>query len=90
MLGGYAFLWFHYIIFLGISLSCTHLSDLTFTVFANVFWSLFNNAYKTYYLLFTNKHLNMDQLIRLMMLHYFTPWYYLYLVKLHVLFCHES
>jgi len=25
-----------------------------------------------------------------MVLHYFTPWYYLYLVKLHVLFCHES
>jgi hypothetical protein len=25
-----------------------------------------------------------------MMFHYFTPWYYLYLVKLHVLFCHES
>ena len=25
-----------------------------------------------------------------MVLHYFTPWYYLYLVKLHALFCHES
>jgi len=25
-----------------------------------------------------------------MILHYFTPWYYLYLVKLHMLFCHES
>jgi hypothetical protein len=25
-----------------------------------------------------------------MMLHYFTPWYYLYLVQLHVMFCHES
>ena len=24
------------------------------------------------------------------MFHYFTPWYYLYLVKLHALFCHES
>jgi len=37
MLGGYAFLWFHYIIFLGISLSCTHLSDLTLTIVANIF-----------------------------------------------------
>ena len=25
-----------------------------------------------------------------MILHYFTPWYYLYLVKLHIMFCHES
>jgi hypothetical protein len=38
MLGGYAFLWFHYIIFLGISLSCSHLSDLTLTIGANIFY----------------------------------------------------
>ena len=37
MLGGYAFFWFHYIIILGISLSCSHLSDLTLTIVANVF-----------------------------------------------------
>jgi len=90
MLGGYAFFWFHYIIALGISLSASHLSDLTLTIVANIFWSVFNNIYKTYYIIFTNKHLNTDQLTRLMILHYFTPWYYLYLVKLHVLFCHES
>lgn len=90
ILGGYAFLWFHYIIGLGISLSATHLSDLTLTIIANIVWSLFNNIYKTYYIMFTNKHLNVDQLTRFMVLHYFSPWYYLYLVKLHILFCHES
>jgi quinol-cytochrome oxidoreductase complex cytochrome b subunit len=90
ILGGYAFLWFHYIVFLGISLSATHLSDLTLTIGANIFWSLLDNVFKTYYILFTNKHLNTDQMIRFMMLHYFTPWYYLYLIQLHVLFCHES
>ena len=90
LLGGYAFFWFHLIVALGISLSATHLSDLTLTIIANIFWSVFNFIYKTYYIIFTNKHLNTDQLTRLMMLHYFTPWYYLYLVKLHVLFCHES
>jgi hypothetical protein len=37
MLGGYAFLIFHGIIFLGISLSCTHLSDVTLTIGANIF-----------------------------------------------------
>jgi quinol-cytochrome oxidoreductase complex cytochrome b subunit len=37
LLGGYAFLIFHLIVFLGISLSCNHLSDLTLTVVANIF-----------------------------------------------------
>lgn len=90
MLGGYAFFWFHYVVGLGICLSASHLSDLTLTIIANIFWSLFNNIYKTYYVIFTNKHLNVDQLTRLMLFHYFTPWYYLFLVKLHVMFCHES
>lgn len=90
ILGGYAFLWFHYVVALGISLSATHLSDLTLTIIANIYWSLFNNIYKTYYVIFTNKHLNADQITRMMMFHYFTPWYYLYLIQLHVMFCHES
>lgn len=90
ILGGYAFFWFHYVVALGICLSGTHLSDLTLTIVANIYWSLLNNIYKTYYVIFTNKHLNTDQLTRLMILHYFTPWYYLYLIQLHVLFCHES
>ena len=90
LLGGYAFFIFHWIVFLGISLSATHLSDLTLTIGANIAWSLMNFTHKSYYILFTNKHLNSDQLIRFMVLHYLTPWYYLYLVKLHLFFCHES
>lgn len=90
ILGGYAFLWFHYVVGLGICLSATHLSDLTLTIAANVFWSLTDNLHKTFYIFFTNKHLNVDQLVRLMLFHYFAPWYYIYLVKLHVMFCHEA
>jgi len=90
ILGGYAFLWFHYVVALGICLSATHLSDLTLTIIANIYWSLFDNIYKTYYVIFTNKHLNTDQLTRTMIFHYLTPWYYLYLIQLHILFCHES
>ncbi len=90
ILGGYAFFWYHYIVFLGICLSATHLSDLTLTIAANIYWSLFNNCHKTYYWIFTNKHLNSDELMRLMMLHYITPWYYIYLIKLHIFFCHEG
>jgi len=90
ILGGYAFFWFHYVVALGICLSASHLSDLTLTIIANIYWSLFDNIYKTYYVVFTNKHLNTDQMTRLMIFHYFTPWYYLYLIQLHILFCHES
>jgi len=90
LVGGYAFFWLHIIVFLGISLSATHLSDLTLTIGANIFWSVLNFTYKTFYIIFTNKHLNTDQLIRFMLLHYFTPWFYLYLIQVHVMFCHES
>ena len=90
LIGGYAFFWLHIIVFFGISLSATHLSDLTLTIGANIFWSLLNFTYKTYYILFTNKHLNTDQLTRFMLFHYFTPWFYLYLIQVHVMFCHES
>jgi quinol-cytochrome oxidoreductase complex cytochrome b subunit len=36
LLGGYAFLIFHVIVVFGISLSGTHLSDLTLTIVANI------------------------------------------------------
>jgi len=36
LLGGYAFLIFHVIVVFGISLSATHLSDLTLTIVANI------------------------------------------------------
>jgi quinol-cytochrome oxidoreductase complex cytochrome b subunit len=90
LVGGYAFFWLHIIVFFGISLSATHLSDLTLTIGANIFWSILNFTFKTYYILFTNKHLNTDQLTRFMLFHYFTPWFYLYLIQVHVMFCHES
>ena len=90
LIGGYAFFWFHYIVGLGICLSASHLSDLTLTIAANVYWSLLNNTHDTYYFIFTNKHLNTDELIRLTVLHYLSPWYFYYLVQLHTLYCHEN
>jgi hypothetical protein len=38
LLGGYAFFIFHVIVVFGISLSATHLSDLTLTIVANIVW----------------------------------------------------
>jgi hypothetical protein len=58
---------------LGICLSASHLSDLTLTIAANIYWSLLNNTHKSYYFIFTNKHLNADELMRLMLLHYISP-----------------
>jgi quinol-cytochrome oxidoreductase complex cytochrome b subunit len=90
MLGGYSFFILTVVVFFGISLSATHLSDLTLTIGANIVASIFNFVHKSYYFIFTNKHLNTDQMTRLMVLHYFIPWYYIYLVKMHVLFVHEG
>jgi len=87
--GTYAFLFYHVVVFLGITLSDNHLGDLTLTIGANIFWSLFAFEHKAYSLAFTNKHLNVEQLVRFMVAHYCTAWYYLFLVQSHVLYIHE-
>lgn len=88
--GAYAFLVYHIVVFLGITLSTNHLGDVTITIAANIFWSLLGRAHKSYAPLFTNKHLNVDQLVRFMIAHYVCAWYYTYLIQLHVMFIHEA
>lgn len=68
--GTYAFLVYHAVVFLGITLSSNHLGDLTLTIGANIFWSLFLFKHKAYTVAFTNRHLNVDQLTRFMVAHY--------------------
>lgn len=87
--GSYSFLVFHVVVFLGITLSTNHLGDLTLTIGATIFWSLFAYKHKIVTLLFTNRHLNAEQLIRFMLAHYVVAWYYVYLVQMHVLHIHE-
>ncbi len=87
--GTYAFLVYHAVVFLGITLSSNHLGDLTLTIGANIFWSLFLFKHKAYTVAFTNRHLNVDQLTRFMVAHYVVAWYYTYLVNVHVMFIHE-
>jgi len=87
--GTHAFLLYHVVVFLGITLSSNHLGDLTLTIGANIFWSLFNFRHKTYAPVFTNRHLNVEQLTRFMVAHYCIAWYYLYLVQAHVMYIHE-
>lgn len=87
--GTYAFLVYHVVVFLGITLSSNHLGDLTLTIGASIFWSIFLSKHKIYAPIFTNKHLNTEQLTRFMIAHYLVAWYYIYLVQTHVMFIHE-
>lgn len=88
--GSFAFLIFHLVVFFGITLSTTHLGDVTITIAANMFWSLLKRWHKTYCILFSNKHLNVDQLSRFAIIHYILAYYYIFLVQLHIMFIHES
>ena len=87
--GGYAFLLYHLVVFLGITLSTNHLGDVTATIAANIFWSLLARWHKTYTPFFTNKHLNIDQLTRFMIAHYISAYLYTFFVQLHVMYIHE-
>lgn len=87
--GAYAFVFYHVVVFLGITLSSNHLSDLTLTIGANIYWSLAGFKHKAYAPVFTNRHLNADQLTRFMLAHYVAAWYYVYLVHVHTMFIHE-
>ncbi len=87
--GAYAFLLYHLVVFLGITLSTNHLGDVTATIGANIFWSLLACWHKAYTPFFTNKHLNTDQLTRFMVAHYISAYLYSFLVQLHILYIHE-
>jgi ubiquinol-cytochrome c reductase cytochrome b/c1 subunit len=88
--GTYAFLIFHAVVFLGITLSTNHLGEVTITIASNIYWSLLLRWHKSYTIFFSNKHLNVDQLTRFMIAHYLISLYYTYLLQLHVMYIHES
>lgn len=68
--GSFLFLLVHGIIFFGLVLCCTHLSDITLKIAANIVQTVFFKYGKVSYLLFTNHSINTDTLIRMMYLHY--------------------
>lgn len=88
--GVYAFLVYHVVVFLGITLSTNHLGDVTITIVANIYWGLLQRWHKSYCAFFTNQHLNVDQLARFMVVHYIVAYYYTYLIQLHTMFIHEA
>ena len=64
--GAFLFLIIHGVIFFGLVLCCTHLSDITLTIAANIMNTLTFKYGKTYWFLFTDQTLNSDTIIRAM------------------------
>ena len=81
--GLFVFLIFQVVVFFGLVLCCTHLSEITLTIAANILHTFFLFKGKAYWWLFTDKQLNTDTLIRLAYAHYLSAFYMMYLGVLH-------
>lgn len=86
--GMFSFIVFQVVVFLGLVLCCTHLSEITLTIAANIMHTAFGFYGKPYWWLFTNKQLNTDTLIRLAYAHYLSAFYFAYIGYLHSLEMH--
>jgi hypothetical protein len=64
-------------------LCCTHLSEITLTIAANIFHTAFNFKGKPYWWIFTDKQLNTDTMVRLAYAHYLLAFFMFYLGLIH-------
>lgn len=80
--GVLAFLVFQVVVFLGLVLCCTHLSEITLAIAANIFMT-FLYVGKMYWWIFTDKLLNADTLIRLLYAHYLSAFFLFFLGIIH-------
>jgi quinol-cytochrome oxidoreductase complex cytochrome b subunit len=81
--GVFTFLVFQVVVFCGLVLCCTHLSEITLTIAANILHTFFMFYGKAYWWVFTDKQLNCDTLIRLAYAHYLAAFYLAYIALLH-------
>jgi len=81
--GVFTFLVFQVVVFCGLVLCCTHLSEITLTIAANILHTFFLFYGKAYWWVFTDKQLNCDTLIRLAYAHYLAAFYLAYIALLH-------
>lgn len=81
--GVFTFLIFQVVVFCGLVLCCTHLSEITLTIAANIFHTFFMFKGKFYWWLFTDKQLNTDTMVRLAYAHYLAAFYMAYLGVVH-------
>ena len=81
--GVFSFLVFQVVVFCGLVLCCTHLSEITLTIAANILHTFFFFYGKFYWWVFTDKTLNSDTIIRLAYAHYLSAFYLFYIAVLH-------
>lgn len=81
--GIFAFLIFQVVVFFGLVLCCTHLSEITLTIAANILHTFFMFKGKFYWWVFTDKQLNSDTFIRLAYGHYVIAFFLSYLGLVH-------
>lgn len=81
--GVFSFLIFQIVVFLGLVLCCTHLSEITLTIAANIFHTFFMFYGKFYWWIFTDKQLNSDTMVRLAYAHYLSAFFLSYLSLIH-------
>lgn len=81
--GVFTFLIFQVVVFMGLILCCTHLSEITLTIAANILHTFFAFKGKFYWWLFTDKQLNTDTVIRLAYCHYLAAFFMAYLGLIH-------
>ena len=81
--GAFSFLIIQLVIFSGLVLCTTHLSEITLVIAANALHSFFLFTGKVYWWVFTDKLLNTDTIIRLMYLHYCIAFFLFFLGLMH-------
>lgn len=81
--GAFSFLILQVVVFMGLVLCCTHLSEITLTIAANALHTFFFFKGKPYWWFFTDRLLNTDTIIRLAYGHYVFAFYLAYLGLIH-------
>jgi quinol-cytochrome oxidoreductase complex cytochrome b subunit len=78
-----SFLLIQGVVFFGLVLCCTHLSEITLTIAANALHTFFFFKGKAYWWLFTDRLLNTDTMIRLAYAHYLAAFFLAFLGLIH-------
>lgn len=86
--GSFMFLLLHGVIFTGLVLCCSHLSDITLKIATNIVNTLTNKVGSACYFIFTDESLNTDTILRITYLHYILPFLVLLLSYDHLVDMH--
>ena len=81
--GSFTFLMLQVVVFFGLVLCCTHLSEITLTIAANALHTFFFFKGKPYWWVFTDRLLNTDTIVRLAYGHYVSAFFLTYLGIVH-------